>query len=136
MTRKLYFSLITFMIINQLNSQSIVSNSKIATTIQKGLATYNFQVDSSAEIATELYTLNYSDEEISASKDNFEYKRDLPFRGIENIASSFTGISKLDNSSLLNLRGGLSSQTKISVDGMFVNNPYNNSVNNLNNTFT
>ena len=129
MKRNLYYFIIIVIIVNLSISQLIASNNKMATTNQKELNTNNFQTKSISDSIVEIDTLKYDEQEISAIKENFKNRMDLPFRGIENIASTYSGVSKQDNSSLLNIRGGLSSQTKIRVDGMLVNNPYNNSVN-------
>jgi outer membrane receptor protein involved in Fe transport len=52
----------------------------------------------------------------------------LPVRGIQEIASLTAGVVKSDGSSEMNIRGGRGGEAAVYVDGVLVNDPYNNAV--------
>jgi outer membrane cobalamin receptor len=59
---------------------------------------------------------------------NAEDIENLPTHGLQNLAAQIAGVVKEDNSSALNIRGGRSSETAIYIDGVHVNDPYNNAM--------
>lgn len=50
----------------------------------------------------------------------------MPVRGVENVVATTAGVVKQDNSGAMNIRGGRSGGTAMYVDGVLVNDPYNN----------
>jgi len=52
----------------------------------------------------------------------------LPVRGIQQIASLTAGVVKAENSNVMNIRGGRGGEAAVYVDGVLVNDPYNNAV--------
>jgi len=50
----------------------------------------------------------------------------MPVRGLANVAATIAGVAKVDNSSTLNIRGGRGNENAIYIDGVLVNDPYNN----------
>lgn len=50
----------------------------------------------------------------------------MPVRGIENVAAATAGVVKQENSNAMNVRGGRSGETAIYIDGVLINDPYNN----------
>ncbi|MCF7886256.1 MAG: TonB-dependent receptor [Candidatus Marinimicrobia bacterium] len=50
----------------------------------------------------------------------------MPIRGVENLVATTAGVVKQDNSGSMNIRGGRSGGTAMYVDGVLVNDPYNN----------
>jgi outer membrane receptor protein involved in Fe transport len=52
----------------------------------------------------------------------------MPVRGIQQIASLTAGVVKSDNNDDMNVRGGRRGEAAVYVDGVLVNDPYNNAV--------
>jgi len=52
----------------------------------------------------------------------------MPLRGMQEIAASTAGVVKAENSTAMNIRGGRSAETALYIDGVLVNDPYNNAV--------
>ncbi len=52
----------------------------------------------------------------------------LPVRGIQQIAAMTAGVVKAENSNVMNIRGGRGGEAAVYVDGVLVNDPYNNAV--------
>jgi len=50
----------------------------------------------------------------------------MPVRGIENIAAATAGVVKRENENGMNVRGGRAGETAIYIDGVLINDPYNN----------
>jgi outer membrane receptor protein involved in Fe transport len=49
----------------------------------------------------------------------------LPIRGLQDLSASVAGVTKLDNSNTINIRGGRGNENAVYVDGVLVNDPYN-----------
>jgi len=122
MLQKISFLVFILIFISQSNSQPAIQNKQ-----QKNTST--LVTDSTEITITKNDSILMCGEGILFKSEIFNHKREFAFRGIENMASIFPGVSKLDNSSLLNIRGGLNWQTKISMDGMVMNNPFDNGMN-------
>lgn len=54
--------------------------------------------------------------------------QNLPIRGLANISATVAGVAKVDNSGTLNIRGGRGNENAIYIDGVLVNDPYNNAM--------
>ncbi|MDD5061211.1 MAG: TonB-dependent receptor [Candidatus Marinimicrobia bacterium] len=54
--------------------------------------------------------------------------QNMPLRGMQEIAASTAGVVKAENSTAMNIRGGRSAETAMYIDGVLVNDPYNNAV--------
>ncbi len=52
----------------------------------------------------------------------------LPVRGLQEIASLTAGVVKAENSDVMNIRGGRGGESAVYIDGVLVNDPYNNAV--------
>jgi len=52
--------------------------------------------------------------------------QNMPVRGLANLAATVAGVAKVDNSGALNIRGGRSNENAVYIDGVLVNDPYNN----------
>jgi outer membrane receptor protein involved in Fe transport len=52
----------------------------------------------------------------------------MPVRGIQQIASLTAGVVKAENNNAMNVRGGRAGEAAVYVDGVLVNDPYNNAV--------
>jgi outer membrane receptor protein involved in Fe transport len=52
----------------------------------------------------------------------------LPVRGIQNLAGLTAGIVKLENSDVMNIRGGRGGESAVYIDGVLANDPYNKAV--------
>ncbi|MDD5765402.1 MAG: TonB-dependent receptor [Candidatus Marinimicrobia bacterium] len=52
----------------------------------------------------------------------------LPVRGMAEIAAGTAGVVKAENSTTMNIRGGRGGETATYIDGVLVNDPYNNAV--------
>jgi len=50
----------------------------------------------------------------------------MPVRGIENVAAATAGVVKRENENGMNVRGGRAGETAIYIDGVLINDPYNN----------
>jgi outer membrane receptor protein involved in Fe transport len=50
----------------------------------------------------------------------------MPVRGLANVAATMAGVAKVDNSGTLNIRGGRGNENAVYIDGVLVNDPYNN----------
>jgi len=52
----------------------------------------------------------------------------MPMRGMQELAASTAGVVKAENSTTMNIRGGRGAETAMYIDGVLVNDPYNNAV--------
>lgn len=59
---------------------------------------------------------------------NADEIENLPARGLQDLAAQVAGVVKEDNSNVMNIRGGRGSETAMYIDGVYVNDPYNNAM--------
>jgi len=52
----------------------------------------------------------------------------MPVRGLENLAALTAGVVKAENGNVMNIRGGRGGETATYIDGVLINDPYNNAI--------
>lgn len=110
--------------------QSVIEGVRVSLDLTTEL---NFELESSALEFEEVVVMAEramirKDETNTNIIKNAEEIQNMPVRGLQDIAAFSAGVVKEENSSAMNVRGGRGGETAVYIDGVLVNDPYNNAV--------
>lgn len=107
--------------------QNVHVSADLTTTLNQQLEAGALELEEAITVTAERPLV-----EPSATNTNIitsaEEIQQMPFRDLESVASLTAGVLKRDNERVMNIRGGRDAESVIYIDGVLINDPYNNAV--------